>query len=111
RIGNNISEEDSMVTIGLRKGEDIGISLQVFPNPTMGEMLHIVATRFSEKEEGEFTLYNSSGVKKTTFIEKADKYGRIERTIYLSPGIPSGTYFLMLRIKNNILTQKVIITY
>ncbi len=84
-------------------------SLQVYPNPSMGEALQVEAQGLQGGEELRLLIYNPLGVLIGNYPARADEEGNLVQEVRFIHKLSSGMYTLILQGKTNILRQKVLI--
>jgi hypothetical protein len=90
--------------------EATALRINVFPNPSMGDMLQIEVNALQAEEEVVVSLYNNLGSRILTKLWKADGYGNLQKEIKFASRLSSGMYTLVLQSKERTVLEKVTVT-
>jgi hypothetical protein len=90
--------------------ESNAVSLQVYPNPSLGESLQVEAQGLESYEEVKITIYNSMGGVVATYPATADQGGNIVKELHFPHKLHSGIYTVMLQSNAHSMSHKIVIS-
>ncbi len=86
------------------------LSMEVYPNPSLGEKIEIQVHGLESEEEVIVSIHNSTGGLVATQVYKAYSDGGLQKELDFPAKLPSGMYSIVMRGKKQQISKKVIIT-